>query len=300
MNPFTVLGIKTNASVEEAQKAYRKLSMQHHPDRGGNEEQFKIVKAAWEKIEGGYRDIPTRKSNPGSWQKPKDPGDTWRDADAGSIFEEMKAANRAAPNYNRGPPNYNDKTSDELVATTTLREAFTGFSMVIPRQHVGGLVTQSTVHIPPGTPDGYRGKYQVSDGRFVHITTRIDSGKFTVRSFNDQNNLFSAGLQIGDIEIEVPINALDIITGCWFNTHDFLGEHLNVRVPAGFNPLHRLKIAGKGYYGWDPLLGSPLRRRMDMYVRLQVQFTPLKDIDHKKLVDLHNTLQTMVPQNDST
>lgn len=294
MNPFELLGLPNNASKDDAKKAFRKLASKHHPDHGGDRAKFQAYKAAYEQIEGGYRVEPPRKAKSSStgfgWHKPHSPGDTWRDQDIGSIFEEMKTANKNAA------PNYNPFTSDELVATTTLREAFAGFSMVIPRHHNGGVVTQSTVHIPPGVPNGYRGKYQVSDGRFVYITTRIDTGNFKVRSFDDQNNLFSAGLQIGDIEIEVPVNAIDVITGGWFTTQDFLGESLKVRLPAGFNPLHRLKIAGKGYYGWDSYSGQPLRKRMDMYVRLNVEFTSLEKIETAKKINLYKTIQAMVPE----
>ena len=37
---YNVLGLTKNASAEEIKKTYRKLSMKHHPDRGGNKETF--------------------------------------------------------------------------------------------------------------------------------------------------------------------------------------------------------------------------------------------------------------------
>lgn len=45
---YEVLGVNKNSTPEEIKKAYRKQSMEHHPDRGGNEEAFKEVSEAYE------------------------------------------------------------------------------------------------------------------------------------------------------------------------------------------------------------------------------------------------------------
>ena len=49
-NHYETLGVSKDASQEEIKKNYRKLSLQHHPDRGGNEETFKKLSEAYEQI----------------------------------------------------------------------------------------------------------------------------------------------------------------------------------------------------------------------------------------------------------
>jgi molecular chaperone DnaJ len=47
---YEVLGVNRNSTPDEIKKAYRKKSMEHHPDKGGNEEVFKEVAEAYETL----------------------------------------------------------------------------------------------------------------------------------------------------------------------------------------------------------------------------------------------------------
>jgi curved DNA-binding protein CbpA len=43
---YDILGVDSNTTKEEVKKKFRKLSMQHHPDRGGDPKTFnKILEA---------------------------------------------------------------------------------------------------------------------------------------------------------------------------------------------------------------------------------------------------------------
>ena len=310
MNAYEILGLNTASSEEEVIKAYRRLAMKWHPDRNNGskeaETQFKIVKEAYEVIQAnGFRPLTARghQGSPGSanwqgqWDTPRAPGNTWRDRnDIGSIFEDLKAFNAAG---HKGSPEWQkqqesasktQQNTSELVAQISLRSAFTGFNMVVPRTQ-NGMTQHHTCHIPAGTPNGYRGRYKASDGTVVTVTTRIETGSFSLRSFAEQNNLFSAGLHIGDIEISMEVDALDLINGAWIDTQDFLNEQLRVRIPQGFNPLHRLKVAGKGYYGWLQEYTRPSNNRMDMFIKLIPIFKKPSDIDPQKIIELYSTIK---------
>ncbi|BGP15583.1 DnaJ sub C member 7 [Rhodosporidiobolus nylandii] len=47
-DPYKALGIPREATQDEIRKAYRALALKHHPDKGGDPEEFKKVTAAYE------------------------------------------------------------------------------------------------------------------------------------------------------------------------------------------------------------------------------------------------------------
>jgi len=44
-------GLKRSASEEDIKKKYRELILEHHPDKGGDEEKFKSIQAEWEEYQ---------------------------------------------------------------------------------------------------------------------------------------------------------------------------------------------------------------------------------------------------------
>eukprot|EP00965_Chrysotila_dentata_P162986 5382709-Pleurochrysis_carterae.AAC.2 len=55
MNPFEVLGLSHKATNEEVRKAYRRMSVQVHPDKNPDDPRaqaaFELVKAAHERLD---------------------------------------------------------------------------------------------------------------------------------------------------------------------------------------------------------------------------------------------------------
>jgi len=47
-NYYNILGVDENSTTDEIKKKYRKLAMEHHPDKGGNEETFKKISEAYD------------------------------------------------------------------------------------------------------------------------------------------------------------------------------------------------------------------------------------------------------------
>lgn len=54
-NPYKVLGVSNNTSIQDCRKAYRKLCAKYHPDNPtGDREKFDEIQKAFSMIEKGY------------------------------------------------------------------------------------------------------------------------------------------------------------------------------------------------------------------------------------------------------
>jgi molecular chaperone DnaJ len=65
-NYYDVLGVQEQATQEEIKKAYRKLAIEHHPDKGGDENRFKEIANAYGVLgdEGKRKQYDQQKNNP--------------------------------------------------------------------------------------------------------------------------------------------------------------------------------------------------------------------------------------------
>lgn len=63
---YSVLGVNENATQDEIKKAYRKLAVEHHPDKGGNEETFKQISEAYDTLgdETKRKEYDMKRQNP--------------------------------------------------------------------------------------------------------------------------------------------------------------------------------------------------------------------------------------------
>lgn len=65
-NYYNILGLNENASQDEIKKTYRKLAMEHHPDKGGDEEKFKKISEAYDTLgdENKRQQYDNQRKNP--------------------------------------------------------------------------------------------------------------------------------------------------------------------------------------------------------------------------------------------
>lgn len=52
-DPWKILGVSRDSDEDSIKKAYRKLAMKHHPDKGGDPEKFKEIQNAYDRITKG-------------------------------------------------------------------------------------------------------------------------------------------------------------------------------------------------------------------------------------------------------
>ncbi len=72
MSLYNDLGVDRNATEDDIKKAFRKLALKHHPDRGGNEAEFKKINHAYEVLsDSKKKNIYDQTGNDGSQPQPQ-------------------------------------------------------------------------------------------------------------------------------------------------------------------------------------------------------------------------------------
>jgi DnaJ-class molecular chaperone len=255
MDYYEQLGVNHTTSPDEIKKAYRKLASKHHPDKGGDPEQFKKIQEAYDTL--------------------SDP-------------EKKHAYDNPGPDFSQGiPPGFEDlfgnifgsrmrpqKNPDSMInLNITLKEAFSGTSFNLQTPADGEVI----VRIPAGVRDGMRmrvaGKGRQRDPNLppgdifvnVHVDMPRDWGR-------DEDNLY----------VRFQVDALDAITGTEIKVKHINGKKYSVKVPAGIQPGEKIRLNGLGMS--NPKSG----RDGSLYVIVEVH---IPDITDQTSIDLLNSIK---------
>jgi len=215
MDYYSILGLNKSASQDDIKKAYRKLAAKHHPDRGGNEEEFKRVQEAYEIL-----------SNPEQRQlhdNPRSPHGFW---------------------FSMGGKNYEWKPRNadvDMSVTVTAYEIFDTLQKDIVAQ-IEGIPLSRSVTIPAGINNGSVIRFRGLGDSRVQGSAPGDL-KLTV-FVKCPEGWHKEKL---DLHTTLDISVFDAITGCTKIVENLNRKTLQVKIPAGCNADTTLKLAKQGY-----------------------------------------------------
>lgn len=150
MDYYSILGVSKNASEKDIRSAYKKKSMQHHPDRGGNEEEFKKVNEAYSTLKDPQKraayDNPQVRMNSSNFNG------NFNDA-FGSNFNDMFA--HMFGNGFRQPHQHSRRNQDvRIKVSVNLRDVFFGKKIIASYRLRNGTEKNVDLDIPPGIREG--------------------------------------------------------------------------------------------------------------------------------------------------
>jgi len=273
MDLYNILGVARNASPQDIKKAYKKASMIHHPDRGGNQDEFVKVQQAYEILSNSdKRDAYDRpqQANPFGQQQGQNPF-------AGTPFEHH-FQHGFGQQQQRQTPRNRDIT---VQADIELAEVLTGKNLIIQYQLQTGKMETVTVDVPAGAKHGdtiqYEGLGDNGHPRYPrgNLLVRIKVKK-TKHWDRDGENLIT----------KKPINVFDLLTGCVILVTTLENKKLELKVPQGTQPGQTFNIPGYG------LPNMQTGKRGNMYITIVVDIPKISDQDMlDKIQQLKNELQ---------
>ena len=271
MDYYELLGVNRSASQEELKKAYKKQSMKHHPDRGGDEEKFKEINEAYATLKDPQKrqeyNNPQQHFSFNGGINPNDPG--FQD-----IFHQMFGnSGFGSPFGHRRPPVKNDDI--QCIVDIGLDEVFTGKTLRLTYELQGGGVQTNEITIPPGIHDVIR--YQGLGNNGIENIPRGDLyAKIRIRNTTDWT------VQGLDIHTTVPVTIFDLLLGTDVNITTPEGKNLSIKVPKGSQPSVVFSIHG---YGIPDIRKG---RRGIVYVKLKTSVPEIRD---PVLLERVNTLK---------
>jgi curved DNA-binding protein len=236
MDHYNTLGVTRNATQEEIKKAFRKLAMTHHPDKGGDPNEFQKINEAYEIL--GDPAKRQQYDNPPN-HNPFNMGAQFNQAgfDLNDLFSQIFGTNR-------GPQQgFTQQQIFRTQVSISLLDAYNG------AQHSLQLSTPSgtkivSVKVPVGINSGDQVRYEnvIDNGTLIigfHIVPDL-------RFDRNGNDLYS----------NLPISVLDLIIGTKVKFTTISGKTVEVSIPANTQPSHQIRLHG---------LGMPIKNTNNVY-----------------------------------
>jgi len=265
MDYYKTLGISRGASEDEIKKAYRKLAMKHHPDRGGNEAEFKRIKEAYEAL-----------SNPDQYKF-----NTGSDP-FGDLNEMFRQGQRAGSSHFDFDWNARSIRNPDVSISVpcSLEEAHTGFTKEVEFTLPSGQSKGIKVSFPAGTtkdikirfsgeggtlmPDSPPGDLYVKANIASHPVWRVDG-----------NDLFAM----------MEITVWQAMLGTTVEFDDIGGTRMQITIPPGTQSRSQLRLKNKGMN----IRGSTLRG--NAFLEVVVRIPALTEADlNKTIIDLQGKI----------
>jgi len=285
-DPYSVLGVQSNAKQEEIRNAYRQLAKTLHPDLNpGNkqaEQRFKEVAAAYELI----GDEKKRQAY-----------------DQGKAQEEAMRARQSADArhfyYETQGPDFESGYSQgfsfedlfgEAIRKRTKKGPIAGEDEIYRMEVdladiVRGAEREITlpsgkhlrVKIPPGVSEGTRLRFAGQGGPGIQGGP---PGHVYVELSIKSSPLFHR--EGSDLEMELPITLSEAVNGTTVRVPTLDGVVM-LTIPSGLSSGARLRVKGKGIPVRGEARGKETQRG-NLYVRVRIVLPPVLDEELKKAV----------------
>lgn len=286
-DPWDVLGVAKTATDDEIKRAYKKQAMQHHPDRGGNEEKFKECTLAYNSI----KDAQSR----AQYQQEQMGGRGFRDmnhsydfhgtpfggmhVDLNDLFAQAFGGQNPF-SFGQGfqghqEPRFSNRDIN-IRYTITLRESHQGANKQIRVKMPDGNYRSIDITIPKGVDTGHKIRYNaLGEQRY----TNAPPGDLYVNITVQGDPMFRKLDE--HLETKINVDAIDAMLGCEQVVETFDGGRLSMKIHPGTQSGTRMRIPEHGTYTLDN------NRRGDLLVELIVK-TPKFDSKEDLIKAINN------------
>ena len=285
MDYYSTLGVGKNATDDDIKKAYRKLAMKHHPDRGGDESTFKKISEAYDVLSDPQKkqivDLggdPKNQGNGNSFNQ----GPFEFHFNTGGVppgMEDIFGRFGFGSGFGRQPMQKN-KTLN-INVDITLEDVLSGrdinAEITIPGT---GKRKMINIAIPAGIEHGQQIRYE---GMGDDAIRELRPGDLIVNVNVQQHRLFRR--EHSDLVLEKFVSVWDAMIGSSLDIQTLDGKTLTINVPQGTKHGTVLSCRGEGL----PIMRS--RNRGNLLIMIKVDMPKnLSEAQLDKIRSLRDTL----------
>lgn len=226
MDYYNILGVNKTASPDEIKQAYRKLAMQHHPDKGGNEKTFQQINEAYDTLKD-----PAKRQQ---YDNPAPRNDfNFRANNFEDIFGTFfKQGMQQRPRKNRDV---------RLQVTITLEDVLNGKNLVAEYVLPSGQNVSANLHLHPGVEHGQAIRFK---GLGDNSIPQLEKGDLILVIQIQKHPVFHReGM---NLIVKKEINALDLLYGTTIDVKTLKGNTVRVTIPQGTQPNTLMSISDHG------------------------------------------------------
>jgi DnaJ-class molecular chaperone len=255
MTHYDTLGVPESASLDEIKKAYRKLANQHHPDKGGDTNQFQQIQAAYDAVGdeqkraqydaerrggGGFR-FTVNGQDVGGGGMPHEMEDMLRNF--GFAFGPGFAGHGDPFAQFRQPRRNKDLQVDVIVSLASTLDAQT---KTISVQNTNGERTTVEVQIPRGVKPNSTIKYPGLGDNFF---TSLQRGDLYVRIHVEGDTRFTVDNL--DLYKTIEVSCVDAMLGCVLTVEGLDNKKFDITLPTGSQHGSKFRLPQQGLYAMN-------------------------------------------------
>jgi len=223
MDYYSRLGVNKQASPDEIKKAYKKLAMQHHPDRGGDQATFQQINEAYDTLKDPQKRQQYDNPQPEIHMNAQNFED---------VFSQFFGQRRQQVRRNR---------DIKIGINLTLREVATGKDVLATYRLLNGQETSASLRIHAGVQDGQVIRFK---GLGDNSHPQLQRGDLQILCRVKADRTFKRDRH--HLKLTLQVSVFELILGTTYVIESLTGGQLRVNIPKNTNPGTILSIAGHG------------------------------------------------------
>ncbi len=237
MDYYQILGINENASQDEIKKAYKKLAMKNHPDRGGDTKKFQEISQAYDTLgdEQKRQQYDAQKNNPFIHARSGNHGFQ----DINDIFGGFGFG----PHGPFGGFHQQRRNRDlSIRVSISFKQSYTGTQIEARFNTPSGKAQTVIVDIPPGVQSGQTIRYgDLGDDSIPNIPR----GNLNVTIVVENDPQWER--RGNDLCTTLTVTALEAMTGCMKEVTCLDGFTMPLKLRPGIKHGAEFASGGRGF-----------------------------------------------------